>query len=69
VVQIGIWKEAYQGLSNIIEALIESPSKAFHRDYWQETVRVEEHLKETESWSLEDKIQLLKEKKSRQKIV
>jgi hypothetical protein len=34
IVKLNIWKDAYGGLSNIIEALIESPDGAFHRDYW-----------------------------------
>lgn len=64
VVQLNIWKEAHQGLSNIIEVLIESPNRAFHRDYWSEIVKVNEHLNKTKTWSLEEKIQLLKKKQS-----
>jgi len=69
VVQLNIWKEAHQGLSNIIEVLIESPNRAFHRDYWSEIVKVDEHLNKTKTWSLEEKIQILKKKKSLHKIV
>lgn len=69
VVRLNIWKEAHQGLSNIIEVLIESPNRAFHRDYWPEVVKVSEHLKNTKSWDLEGKIELLKRKKSLYKIV
>ena len=69
VVQLNIWKEAHQGLSNIIEVLIESPDRAFHRDYRTEIVKVNEHLNETKTWNLEDKIQLLKKKQSLQKYV
>ena len=36
VVLLNLWKESHQGLSNIIEALIESPDKSFHKDYWSE---------------------------------
>jgi len=64
VVQLNIWKEAHQGLSNIIEVLIESPGRAFHRDYWSEIVKVNEQLTKTKTWKLEDKIQLLKKKQS-----
>jgi len=63
VVTLVIWKEAHQGLSNIIEALIESPDKAFHRDYWEEIVKVDEHLNKTKSWTLDEKVKKLKEKK------
>jgi hypothetical protein len=69
VVLLNIWKESHQGLSNIIEALIESPDRAFHRDYWSEIEKVEEHLNKTKNWSIEKKIQLLNDKKSRHKIV
>ena len=65
VVKLYVWKEAFKGLSNIIEALIESPNRAFHRDYWQEVVKVEQHLKKTKTWSLEDKIKKLKVKSNR----
>jgi transcriptional regulator of heat shock response len=64
VVQLNVWKEAHQGLSNIIEVLIESPDRAFHRDYWLEIVKVNEHLNKTKTWKLEDKIQFLKTKQS-----
>ena len=65
IVTLNIWRQSHQGLSNIIEALIESPNKAFHRDYWSEIVAVETLLNKTKNWSLEEKIKLLKEKKSR----
>lgn len=35
-VVIWIWYRVHQHLSSIVEALIESPDRAFHRDYWQE---------------------------------
>ena len=60
VVQLNIWREAHQGLSNIMEALIESPDRAFHRDYWTEVVKVKEHLNNTQTWNLEEKIKLLR---------
>ncbi len=64
VVQLNIWKEAHQGLSNIVEALIESPDRAFHRDYWLEIVKVEDRLNKTKAWKLEDKIKFLKKKQT-----
>ncbi len=69
VVSLNIWKIAHQGLSNIIEVLIESPDRAFHRDYWHEVAKAQSHLKETEKWSLEEKIRKLKEKQQNQKYV
>lgn len=64
VVKLSIWKAAYCGLSNIIECLIESPDRAFHRDYWVEVTNVNKHLRETENWTLESKIKQLKRKAS-----
>lgn len=68
IVQLDIWKVAYQGLSNIIEALIESPDKAFHRDYWAEVVKVKEYLDKTKTWTIEKKIKQLKDKYALHKI-
>lgn len=67
VVVLNIWKESYKGLANIIEALIESPDRAFRRDYWKEIVELEQFLKDTSSWTLADKIRLLQRKKPRNK--
>ena len=64
IVTLNIWKASHQALSNIIEVLIESPDKAFHRDYWSEVEKEKEYLEKTKNWTLEKKIQLLKEKKS-----
>jgi len=64
VVQIFVWRKVYQGLSNIIEAMIESPKKSFHKSYYDEIKKVESLLKETKNWTLKNKIKLLKEKKS-----
>ena len=69
VVQLNVWKIAHQGLANIIEVLIESPERAFHRDYWHEISKLEAHLKETKNWSLADKIKLLKDKKNKYNYV
>lgn len=65
VVVLSRWRISHQGLANIIEALIESPDKAFHRDYWTEIVHVKEHLAKTKNWSIEEKIKLLNLKKSK----
>jgi hypothetical protein len=64
VVELCIWKEAFRSLSNIIEILIESPNGAFHREYWTEIDKIEEHLRRTEKWTLAEKIQQLKKKAS-----
>lgn len=64
VVDLAIWKEALSCLNNIIECLIESPDRAFHRDYWYEVAKIEYHLSKTEKWTLESKIKKLKRKAS-----
>lgn len=65
VVQLDTWREAFLGLAEIIEAMIESPDRAFHRDYWPIVTRIEAHLEKTASYSLETKIALLKAKAAR----
>ena len=64
VIDLAIWKEAFSCLNNIIECLIESPDRAFHRDYWYEVAKIENHLSKTEKWTLESKIKKLKRKAS-----
>ena len=64
VVDLAVWKVAFSCLNNIIECLIESPDRAFHRDYWQELSKFEVHLSKTEKWTLESKIEKLKRKAS-----
>lgn len=57
-----IWFEVYQYLSQIIETLIESPNRIFHRHYWQLTVKLEDFLKESGKWNINAKIKSLKRK-------
>lgn len=64
VVDLTIWKEAFSCLNNMIECLIESPDRAFHRDYWHEIAKIEDHLSKTEKWTIESKIKKLKRKSS-----
>jgi hypothetical protein len=65
IVILSRWRDAYVGLSNIIESLIESPTRTFHRDYWIETTRLVERLDETASWTLASKVAKLKDKHAR----
>lgn len=62
VVSVTMWFDVQWQLSQIIEALIESPDRAFHRDYWEMIDRLENYLGETKDYCLEDKIMLLKRK-------
>ncbi|WP_129643780.1 hypothetical protein [Peristeroidobacter agariperforans] len=68
VVQLDIWREAFLGLSEIVEAMIESPDRTFHRDYPKILARIEEHLEKTSGYSLDDKVAQLKLKASRQEF-
>ena len=62
VVTLIKWFTAHERLSNVVEALIESPNKAFQRDYWKEISNLEDFLKKSSKWNIEDKIKLLKRK-------
>lgn len=62
IVTLCVWQDAYRGLSNIIESLIESPNRAFHRDYGVELANLEKRLASTAAFTLEKKIELLKKK-------
>ena len=62
VVKLDILRDACKGLCEIVEALIESPERTFHRDYWILLSKLEEHLARTSKFSLTDKIRLLKSK-------
>jgi hypothetical protein len=62
VVTVSKWFKVHGHISQIVESLIESPSKTFHRDYWVEIAELEEFIVETENWSLEQKVNKLKQK-------
>ena len=65
VVKIDRLHEAMQGLSDIIEAIIESPQKGALRDYWKLLSAVTNRLDETRGYSIADKAQQLKSKRAR----
>lgn len=62
IVIISKWFKVHEHISQIVENLIESPDKAFHRDYWIELTELKEFIAKTENWSLEQKINKLKQK-------
>lgn len=61
IVTILKWFEVHKHISQIVENLIESPDKAFHRDYWVEITKLKEFVAKTENWSLEQKIVKLRQ--------
>ena len=65
VVKIDRLRDAMQGLSDIIEAIIESPQKGALRDYWTLHQVVTARLEETIHFTLADKVQQLKSKRTR----
>ena len=62
VVTIDRWRLAVTKLAAVVEALIESPDRAFHRDYWVQLSGLEEQLKATEKWTRQSKVDKLTQK-------
>jgi hypothetical protein len=60
LVVITKWFKVNRHLSNIVENLIESPKKAFQRDYWSELAKLEDFLDKSKNWDIETKMQLLR---------
>jgi hypothetical protein len=62
VITISKWFKIYEHLSLIVETLIESPDRAYHRDYWIEITKLREFIAVSETWSMAQKISILKRK-------
>jgi hypothetical protein len=61
-----VLKTAFTSLAGIIESLIESPNRAFHRNYWVEINKMESALAEMSAYTVEaKKTSLLQNKPSR----
>lgn len=67
VVVLDRHKTACQGLSDIVENIVESPQKGAMRDYWVLTQQITEHLQETASHTIEEKVAHLREKAAHNK--
>lgn len=63
LVKLDLLKQGCEGLCLIVEALVESPEKAFHRDYWPLLCQVKEQLATASQFTLSQKIQLLRKKR------
>ena len=61
-VVISIWFQGQEYLSNIVETLIESPNRAFHRDYWTEIAKLEDFLQRSKNWNIDEKTKRLQSK-------
>jgi hypothetical protein len=65
VVVISKWFKVHGHISQIVESLVESPNQAFHKDYWVEIAELREFIAKTENWSIEQKVNELKQKPER----
>ncbi|WP_040254747.1 hypothetical protein [Psychroserpens mesophilus] len=61
-VKIDILFSAYEKIGQAVEDLIESPTKAHFNDFYNHMSELDELILETKSWTLESKINSLKEK-------
>jgi hypothetical protein len=62
VVKIGAWIEGHGLLADLVEHLIESPKKAFMRDWYQYVVGIEAQMIESEQRTLQEHVRRLLEK-------
>lgn len=68
IIEITKWFEIHGHIAQIFEALIQSPNKAFHRDYWTEISKLEEYIEKSNDWTLEQKVTKLNVKPKRSQI-
>lgn len=64
LVKLDVLREGCEGLCRIVEALIESPDRAFHRDYWPLLCKIKEDLERSSHFTLEQKLVMLKQKRA-----
>lgn len=63
VVSLDCLREGCIGLCTILESLIESPDKAFHKDYWECISAIEAHLEKTAKYTLAEKLSKLRRRR------
>jgi hypothetical protein len=61
-VSVNIWFDVHSYLAEVVEVLIESPDRAFHRDYWVHVTNLEEFVREAANLNLAEKIKRLQKK-------
>lgn len=61
-VRTDVMFEVHQQLGSIIRDLLQSPKKAFHRDYWAHFVELEQLLLKTKDWTAVTKDAVLSKK-------
>ena len=63
LVKLDLLRAGCDGLCRIVEALIESPDRAFHRDYWSLLCEIRERLANSSRFTFEQKVELLRQKR------
>jgi hypothetical protein len=61
-VAVFIWLEAHSHLARIVEALVESPNRAFHRDLPTELAKLREFERKAPKLTLSGKMAMLSKK-------
>ncbi len=65
IVRVRSWIKGHEMMADAVETLIESPQKAFIRDWYQYVVDIEEAIVEAEQRTLQQHVQNLMEKEAR----
>jgi hypothetical protein len=65
IVKVDGWRFCHQHLAQMIETLIESPQKAFVRDWWGSVVDLDNEMEQSSRKSLAEHIANLKAKADR----
>lgn len=63
LVKLDLLREGCDGLCRIVEALIESPDRAFHPDYWPLLCEIKERLESSSRFTLKEKVEMLRQKR------
>jgi hypothetical protein len=62
VIIVTKWFTVFRYLSDLVEVLIESPDRTFHRDYWVIVAELEDYLESTKDWTIATKKEQLRRK-------
>jgi len=60
VIQITIWSEVHQFLGQIVRDLIQSPKSGFHRNYWNNLVKLQQFITDSNTWTMSKRIATLR---------
>lgn len=60
VIQVSIWSEVHQYLGLIVRDLIQSPKSGFHRNYWTNLVKLQQFIKDSNSWTMSKRMATLR---------